>query len=516
MSKKYLTISIILLAAVIGLAGWSWLHGKNMHMVEATQTVKLSNGQVFELQASQVTTDINGKSQTMLAYNGSVPGPTIEVDQNAVATIKFTNKLRTDTALHFHGVRADNASDGVVGVTQAAIKPGESYSYKLTFPDPGVYWYHPHLREDSSQPLGLYGSIIVKPKAANYWQPVNQATPLMIGDILIDKNKIVPFDKNQANYTLMGRFGNTMLVNGSTSDHIFAKPGEVQRFYITNVASVRPFKLAIPGVKIKLVGGDNGKYERETFVDSITLGPSERAIIDVLFDKAGAYTLQNQTPGKTYKLATITVAGESPKVSYAAQFNTLRTNTDTSADMEAAIKNPNIVTKSLKLSMNMSMGGMDMTSMDMSSGNMSDMSMSGMNMSSDSDPLEWEDTMNTANKSSTVKSVNWQFIDQQTGSKNQAINWQFKRGQVAKLTIYNDPNSMHPMQHPIHIHGQRFLVTSINGKAVTNKVWKDTVLVGKGETVELQVEMSNPGNWVIHCHIPEHMESGMLLKYSVE
>lgn len=72
------------------------------------------------------------------------------------------------------------------------------------------------------------------------------------------------------------------------------------------------------------------------------------------------------------------------------------------------------------------------------------------------------------------------------------------------------------MQHPLHIHRQRFLVLSCNGVNETNFVWKDTVLVKKGEIVDILVSFSNPGEWLIHCHVPEHMEARMMMKFEVK
>ena len=107
------------------------------------------------------------------------------------------------------------------------------------------------------------------------------------------------------------------------------------------------------------------------------------------------------------------------------------------------------------------------------------------------------------------------MIDTATNKENMDMNWTFKKGDVVKIRIINDANSMHPMQHPMHMHGQRFLVLDVNGVRNTNLVYKDTVLVQKGQTVDVLVAMDNPGNWVIHCHIPEHMEAAMMTEYHV-
>src|ERR671933_2406605 len=100
---------------------------------------------------------------------------------------------------------------------QAPIPPGGSFAYKLRFPDPGVYWYHPHDREDYTQELGMYGNIIVAPTDPEYWVPVNRELVLVLDDILLKGEKIAPFSQTESNRTAMGRYGNVMLVNGQTA-----------------------------------------------------------------------------------------------------------------------------------------------------------------------------------------------------------------------------------------------------------------------------------------------------------
>lgn len=120
------------------------------------------------------------------------------------------------------------------------------------------------------------------------------------------------------------------------------------------------------------------------------------------------------------------------------------------------------------------------------------------------------------NQMSDIKNVTWQIIDNATKESNMDINWNFQQGEQIKIHITNDPKSTHPMQHPIHFHGQRFLVTSINGKKNDNLVWKDTVLIPSGDSVDILLDASNPGDWMAHCHISEHLESGMMINFSVQ
>ena len=124
--------------------------------------------------------------------------------------------------------------------------------------------------------------------------------------------------------------------------------------------------------------------------------------------------------------------------------------------------------------------------------------------------------MTMMNQMSDIDNVTWQIIDNVTKHDNMMIDWNFKQDDKIKIHIFNDPKSTHPMQHPIHLHGQRFLVTNINGTKNDNLVWKDTVLIPTGEPVDILVDMSNPGNWMGHCHISAHLESGMMFNFSVQ
>ena len=147
-------------------------------------------------------------------------------------------------------------------------------------------------------------------------------------------------------------------------------------------------------------------------------------------------------------------------------------------------------------------------------GSMADQAM-GMGDGGDSS-YEWEDTMAAMNSRSTSAMLEWQLVDEATKKANMDItDWKFRRGEQVKIRIVNDPKSMHPMQHPIHFHGQRFLVLATKGVIEPNPVWVDTALVATGDSVDILLEASNPGIWMVHCHILEHAESGMMLPFMV-
>ncbi len=490
--------------------------------------VELKNGDSYTLIAGFMEKNIGGKIYNMLGYNGSIPGPTIKVAQDAEVTINLKNNTDTTTSLHAHGVRMDNAFDGVPSLTQKEVMPGETFSYKLKFPDVGVFWYHPHVRVDYALELGLYGNFLVTPKNADYWSPVNSEVVLFIDDILIEKGEI-KLSKKDVDYTLMGRYGNVMLLNGVT-DYLFsAKKGEVIRFYVTNSANTRPFNFAIKGAKMKLVGGDEGSYEKDVWVESVLISPSERSIIEVLFDKSGSFTIENRTPNKTYKLGIVKVTSDTISPSYAVEFAELRESKETVQSIDSFRtsfdKSPD---KKITLSVDMA-GGMQGEMSGMSAGHvmpdsaghtMSDGSVMGGEMTNtnkgDESGVEWEDEDKMMNSMSNTDTVKWNIVDDATGKKNMDIDWKFKKGDKVKIRIFNDPKSAHPMQHPIHFHGQRFLVVDRDGVRQTNLVWKDTVFVKTGETVDIILDASNVGTWMAHCHIAEHAEAGMMMKFDVK
>jgi FtsP/CotA-like multicopper oxidase with cupredoxin domain len=134
-----------------------------------------------------------------------------------------------------------------------------------------------------------------------------------------------------------------------------------------------------------------------------------------------------------------------------------------------------------------------------------------------SDGIEWEDDMVDVNRITTPANMKWSFVDRETGAANHAISWRFRVGDQVKLRLVNEMDSDHPMHHPFHVHGAgRFVVLARNGVAETNLVWKDTVLIRTGETVDILLDVTNPGIWMAHCHIAEHHESGMMFSFNVD
>jgi FtsP/CotA-like multicopper oxidase with cupredoxin domain len=584
------------------------------------QLLELADGDTLELRVGPVAKPLGDITVRMLGYNGSIPGTILKVAEGTEVVVHVENHGDLDTTVHWHGLRLENRYDGVPHETQAPIPVGGDFSYRIQFPDPGLYWYHPHIREDYTQELGLYGNILVVPADTDYWPPADRDLILTLDDILIEDGKVAPFSPTETNYAAMGRFGNRLLVAGDPDLHLSFRAGEVVRLWLTNTANTRVFNVTLPGARMKLVGGDSGRVEYEEFVEQVVLAPSERAVVDVLVESAGALALEHHTPNRTYRLATITVTEGAPSTA-ATRFGQMRRAPELEAERArldhwlaappdkilalvaqmddpaampetagpvtyacpmhpdvtslepgrcpkcgmkllatqaptvttyACPMHPEVVSDQpghcpkcgMKLLATGSVGattadhdhpGIDHSDMDhsgmdhagMDHSNMDDSGMehagtdhSGMDRAGmdhgGGEGIEWEDDMVEVNRQTTGATMHWRFLDRTTGADSPAIDWRFTVGDRVKIRLINEMASDHPMHHPFHLHGAgRFLVLARDGVREPNLVWKDTVLVRTGQTVDILFDVTNPGLWMAHCHIAEHMQSGMMFSFNV-
>src|SRR3954449_13219619 len=299
----------------------------------APEVVELSDGEHLDLRIAPVAKRLGDATVRMLAYNGSIPGPILKVREGSEVIVDVENQGDMDATVHWHGLRLEKRYGGTHETPQP-MAVGDRFSARVAFPDPGLYWYHPHIREDYGQEMGLYGNVLVESSDPDYWPFVHREVLLTLDDLLIEEGQIAPFSQTQTNYAAMGRFGNVLLVAGQPDLHLRAKSGEVVRLYFTNTANTRVFKVKLPGARMKLVGGDSGRVEHERFVEEVVLAPSERVIVDVLFEAPGELTLEHRTPERTYKLAGITISEAHAMPSLAEAFSELRTAPELTAERE--------------------------------------------------------------------------------------------------------------------------------------------------------------------------------------
>jgi FtsP/CotA-like multicopper oxidase with cupredoxin domain len=534
------------------------------------QLLELADGDTLTLEIGPVAKRLGDTTVRMLGYNGSIPGPTLKVRQGSEIIVRVTNQGDLDTTVHWHGLRLEDKYDGVPHETQAPIPVEGSFTYRIQFPDTGLYWYHPHIREDYTQELGLYGNILVEPTGPDYWPLTDREFVLTLDDLLVEDGQIAPFSPVETSYAAMGRFGNVLLTSGDPDLRLEARAGEVVRLWLTNTANTRVFNLALPGARMKLVGGDSGRVEHQELVDQVLLAPSERAVVDVLVERPGELALEHHTPDRTYRLATLTVAGNRVTSSAVEEFQLLRrapeleverrqldhwlaappdkvlalvAQMDDPTDLQhadgpvtyACPMHPEVTSdqpgRCPKCGMKLlavglvtqEHAGMDHEAMDHEA---MDHQALGPPEGHDHQPehyghgvaggIEWEDDMVEVNRLTTTATMHWRFLDRTSGTDSPTIDWTFTVGQRVKIRLVNELDSDHPMHHPFHLHGAgRFLVLARDGVPEPNLVWKDTVLVRTGQTVDILFDVTNPGLWMAHCHIAEHMQSGMMFSFNV-
>ncbi len=496
------------------------------------ETLFLSNGDSLTLHAYPVRKRVGGRDLAMLGYNGQIPGPLLHVEKNVTINVTFKNDAPFASSIHWHGLRHENRFDGVPGLTQDPVPPGETFEYEVHFPDAGLYWYHPHHREEVQQDLGLYGNMLVRPPAFEALPYVSSEEILVLDDLTIapgspgnsgDAGGNVPYGKEAANYMLMGRFGNVPLVNGEERVTLNVARFDTLRLFVTNVSNTRTWNVSIEGHAMQVMGSDLGLYSDPVWEESMAIAPAERYTADVVLPEAGRYAITNRVQSLDHTAGVFFpeidtlgfVMVDSARVNrWASRGPTPRPRMDPMVEYtrfrRALARKAELGADSLYV---------PDREVELFIRAHSVPPLVNWLLRADQSwfqPVEWTGTMPMMNWSATAQQVDWVIREPLTGRENMDIDWTFARGSTEILRIVNRRDSPHAMQHPIHLHGQRFLVLSYNGRPVRHQVWKDTVLIPAGMTADIAVEFTNPGQWMMHCHIAEHLEGGMKMTFEVE
>ena len=412
----------------------------------------------FELSAAPIELPlIDGKKLRVWAYNGQVPGPTLRIRLGETLRVRFTNNLPQETTIHWHGVRLPNAMDGVPYITQQPVQPGETFVYEFTAKDAGTFWFHPHVRASEQVERGLYGVLIVDDA-----EPAAYSRELVwvLDDWLLDQSgQIAPQFNTRHDLAMDGRWGNAITINGMTNTVLNVRPGERIRLRLINAANGRVFTPDFGDLDAKIIAVD-GLYLRAPIpARGFEVAPGNRLDIDLAFDRSTSAPLEISdrfSPQRPNKLASVEVDGQlvetpvfpSPASAHVPSW---------SDAMNAPIAHD--------FRLNAQQGG----------------------------PfgIAW-----------TIDGVAMDTSHHQ-GSAPSAT---FKRGRFAHLHFTNES----PRIHPIHLHGMFFRVLARNGARVEEPFFRDTVLIHPREQIDLGVVPMDAGSWMVHCHILEHAEAGMM------
>jgi FtsP/CotA-like multicopper oxidase with cupredoxin domain len=437
-------------------------------------------GNKYRLTTKMATVNLTGDGYpdtAVWAYDGSVPGPQLRVVQGEPVQITVDNRLDEDTTVHWHGIRLPNAMDGVPGLTQKPIRPGERFVYEFTPPDAGTFWYHPHA--DTLQQLGrgLAGALIVEESEP---LSVDRDMLWLIEDWrLDDEGRIAGGFGNRMEAGMSGRLGNTVTINGRVPEAVPATAGERLRLRIVNAALARIVGLHFQGHEPVVVAYDGQPCDPHPLDDGkLVLGPAMRAdlIIDMIGEPGRSYRVVDDFyKDLAYKLAVFAYGADKPARGPPSDAPPkLPANPLSEPDLAATERHEIALQGGMMGGMGMMGGGM-MRGIGMMHGGGATWAINGMSMAGD-------------------------------GQSNMPPLLTLQRGKSCVLALRNETAWWHPM----HLHGHSFRVVRRNGKPNPRKEWRDTVLVPPRATVEIAFVADNPGHWMFHCHVTDHQETGMM------
>jgi FtsP/CotA-like multicopper oxidase with cupredoxin domain len=436
----------------------------------------------YRLTTKQAVVNLTGDGHpdtAVWAYDGTVPGPEHRVRQGDPLRLVVNNKLGEDTTVHWHGIRLPNAMDGVPGLTQKPIRPGESFSYEFTPPDAGTFWYHPHADTLQQIGRGLAGALIVEER-----EPVAVDRDLLwfIEDWRLNEiGQITPGFGNRMEAGMSGHIGNTVTVNGRVPNRVSVKAGERVRLRIVNAALARIVRLHFEGHRPVVVGHDGQPCEPYVSEGGrLVLGPAMRTdlIIDMNGKPGQSYrVIDDFYQDLAYKLVDLVYASERPARDHPLDAPLgLPANPLAEPDLAAAERHEIALQGGMMGGMGMrASGGMMIGGMGMMGMGGATWAMNGMSMTGDGQP-------------------------------NMPPILTLRKGQSYVLALRNETAWWHPM----HLHGHSFRVINRNGKPNPLREWRDTVLMPPRESADIAFVADNPGDWMFHCHVTDHQEAGMM------
>jgi FtsP/CotA-like multicopper oxidase with cupredoxin domain len=416
----------------------------------------------FAIVAAPAEVEVAGRPLRVWAYNGQIPGPTLRVRLGETVRVRFTNGLPQPTTIHWHGVRVPNAMDGVPWVTQPPILPGGSFVYEFTPKDAGTFWFHPHLRSSEQVERGLFGVLIVEEVEP---RPYHREVVWVLDDwLLTDAGEIDPRFNTRHDLAHDGRWGNVVTVSGAQRPTLAVAPGERIRLRLINVANGRVFAPDLAGLDARVIAVDGMLVAAPLDPAGFVLAPGNRLDLDVVVPPARPgvrMPIVDRFTRQPILLATVAVGDTAVATPRFAP----RMAAYVPAWADVAALPPRA-----EFRLNARQGGRF--------------------------GIQW-----------TINEHAFEHGPDQAPHVMEHL----PLGAWSKLRFVNESYRLHPM----HIHGVFFKLLARNGVPVHEAHWRDTVLLRARETVDVGLVPLDAGHWMLHCHILEHAESGMMTMVDV-
>lgn len=403
---------------------------------------------------------IDGVTSDVYAFNGRVPGPTLELMEGDRVTVRFRNELPEPTTVHWHGLSLPIDSDGS---PLDPVMPGEERYYTFTIPDgyAGTYWYHPHPHGATTTQVtkGLYGAVVIRDPDDPLPESFAERLLVLSDNRILDDGTFAFTEpttiQGQVDFQ-NGREGDLLFVNGDLTPTLEIRSGEIQRWRIVNAAASRVYRLAIEGQTFLHVGSDGGLFEHPVEVDEIVIANSER--VEVLVRGTGA-------PGSSTVLETL------PYDRYMPQTRPADWNQPRELLTLQYSASPPVTAEPVP------------------------------------ETLRPIPPLNPADASVTREIVMAQGMINNRLFDMDRVDVSARLGDTEIWEVHNVVG----MDHPFHLHGFQFQILDRNGVPEPFPKWKDSVNVPKKETVRFIVRFADhPGKWMIHCHILDHEDQGMM------
>ncbi len=437
--------------------------------VPTPSSAKTKDG-YFDLTAGQSKQRLyrpDGVESDLWTYNGRAPGPEIRVTQGERVQVRFFNNLEEPTSVHWHGIRIENAMDGVSGLTQEPVQPGNSFVYDFVAPDAGTYWYHAHNKSWNQVARGLYGPLIIDEKNPPFDR--DHDLTLVIDDWRLAGEGAIDLASlgSLMDWSHAGRLGNWLTVNGAPIPTMNLVRNEQYRLRLINAANARVFEIDPNrfGAKGIAFDGQPLPEPRTLNYSPLLIGPAQR--VDLLIEPDADFAIEEISRGEPFPMIGFKVDGEGTATSKSVK---LASNKLPEPDLANA----------KTFTLDMAGGAM---------GGFVDIVYNGKK-------LEGEEYRTTGQS--------WAF----NGVANLAEDPFFNvvQGDTVIVETINRTGWVHAM----HVHGHHFKILSRSGAEVDEgEMWRDTFLIGPEQTTRIAFVADNKGKWLLHCHMLEHAAAGM-------